>query len=424
MRCLLLISCLAIAQVAGAEASELGGQVRRLVRQLDHDELSKREAAERALVELGPEVLEHLLPANARTPAEVKARLERIVSVLEHTAAEAAVAATHVTLNGNLLMSEVFAEINQQTGNKIVDFRENFGQEATDEQVAVDFDETPFWQALDTVLDQLNMVPYAYGGQPGAVTVVAAEPGQLPSASRVSYGGLFRLEATQVEATRDLRNPANEGLRLNLEIMWEPRLTPISLQQPLDQLIALDEDGTAVEIDGRQGAPESAVQSRVSAVELNLPLKLPARGVQRIAELRGTLFALVPGRVAAYEFDRLPEAKNVEQRKAGVTVVVEQLRKNGPIFEVAMLVRFDDAANALESHRGWIYANPALMLDPEGNEIPNVGFETYRQTPNEIGLRYKFDLPEVSDDHRFVYRTPAALVKIPVAYVIKDIGLP
>ena len=47
-------------------------------------------------------------------------------------------------------------------------------------------------------------------------------------------------------------------------------------------------------------------------------------------------------------------------------MTVESCRKNGDIYDVSMRVRFDKAANALESHRGWIYNNECYLLDPKG----------------------------------------------------------
>ena len=50
-------------------------------------------------------------------------------------------------------------------------------------------------------------------------------------------------------------------------------------------------------------------------------------------------------------------------------MIVENCRKNGDIYDVSMRVRFDRAANALESHRGWIYDNECYMVDGKGRRI-------------------------------------------------------
>src|SRR6476646_5873930 len=78
---LLILSALALGQVAenatGDEA--LAAKVKTLLGKqgLGSDELAKREAAEKALIAIGPEVLPLLPSETPRTPAEEKVRLGR-----------------------------------------------------------------------------------------------------------------------------------------------------------------------------------------------------------------------------------------------------------------------------------------------------------------------------------------------------------
>ena len=51
------------------------------------------------------------------------------------------------------------------------------------------------------------------------------------------------------------------------------------------------------------------------------------------------------------------------------------------------------------------------------------------QSKTEVGLAYFFDLPNVESgenlsEYTWVYRTPAAIVRMPVEYELKDIPLP
>jgi hypothetical protein len=108
-----------------------------------------------------------------------------------------------------------------------------------------------------------------------------------------------------------------------------------------------------------------------------------------------------------------------------VTVIVENCRKNGDVYDVSMRVRFDRAANALESHRGWIYDNESYLLDAKGNRIDSAGLEATLLDVNAVGLSYKFDLDNASPAGcKFVYKTPAAIIRIPVAFELKGIALP
>jgi hypothetical protein len=211
---------------------------------------------------------------------------------------------------------------------------------------------------------------------------------------------------------------------MTLEIAWEPRLAPIALSQALADIQAADGQGQPIPVAVAEGSLESPVRNGVSAVEMDVPLSVPQRRVQRIASLKGQLIALLPGRVEAFEFAQLENARDEELRKGGVTVVLQTARKNAAVHEVRMIVRFDEAANALESHRGWIYNNKAYLLDADGKEIEHAGLEVTRQTLNEAGMAYKFVLDQDLSNYRFVYETPAAIVRMPVPYELKDIALP
>ena len=135
--------------------------------------------------------------------------------------------------------------------------------------------------------------------------------------------------------------------------------------------------------------------------------------------------ALLPGREVVYRFEDIQDAQNIEQRNAGSAVVLETVRRNGAVYDVRIRVRFDDASGALESHRGWIYSNEAYLIAPGGSRVDHAGFETTsQQINNEVGVSYKFPLPDGPNGYALVYKSPAAIVKLPVEYELKDIELP
>ncbi len=421
----LVVATLLPVQAEPAESDGLAVQVRRLVRQLDADTLILRDAAEKRLIAIGPDVLDVLPEITARTSPEVAQRLRRIVDVLQKKAAEQVTAASRVTLDEpSMPLSEFVSALRAQTGNQLVDFRGRWGQQAADVTAAARFDNVPFWQALDQFLDAAGLTLYHYTGQPRTVAYVNREEGQLPRSGRAAYCGVFRVEPTTITSTRDLQTTSSTVTKLTLEISWEPRLVPISLALPLADLKAVDELGTALVGAGREGTLESPVPNGASVVELDVPLTVPARSSQRIASLSGRMVALVPGRVESFEFTRLADADNTEVRKGGVTVVLQTVRKNVAVHEVRIVVRFEEAANALESHRGWIYTNKAYLVDADGNEVEHAGFETTRQTLNEVGMAYKFPVDKDLSKYRFVYESPAAIVQMPVEFELKDIPLP
>jgi hypothetical protein len=147
--------------------------------------------------------------------------------------------------------------------------------------------------------------------------------------------------------------------------------------------------------------------------------------VKQIASIQGKLTAVVLGRVESFEFADIDKQKAAELERGGATVIVDSCRKNGDIYEVNMRVAFDKASNALESHRGWIYNNECYLTDPKGNRIDNSGVEATLLADNEVGLSYKFDLEKSTPaGHKFVYRTAAAIIRVPVEFELKGIDLP
>jgi hypothetical protein len=376
-------------------------------------------------VQLGPAALD-LIPANTpRTTAETKERLGRVRRQLENLVAEANAQPSLVTLEGEMKLSEAIAAITKQTGNKIFDYRSEFGQQETDPTVKVSFKETPFWEALDKLFDEARMTIYDYSGRERSLARVArAVDSELPRFGRAGYAGRFRIEGQSITAQRDLKNPANQSLELMLELSWEPSIQPIVVIQPLDQIVAISDTGKPLEIAGTDGTREITSPGEISAAEFEIDLHLPARDVQKIASLKGRMTAIIPGKVETFEFPNITEAKNVVQRRAGVAVVLEEVRKNNDVYDVRMRVEYDKAANALESHRLWVYDNPAMLLSPDGDEVSHDGFEDTRRDSNVMGIAYHFVLEEEPKGYKFVYKTPASIMKVPLEYELKNIDLP
>jgi hypothetical protein len=421
---LLLIGSLLAGQVQATDQDSLKVEVRQLVRQLNDDSKTKRDAAEQKLLAKGPQVLELLPAPNDNTPAEVKERLDRIRHQLQRMAAESATQASLVTLqSGGMRLSQILAAMQKQSGNQIIDTRRQLGQPANDPELKADFDKVPFWRALDTVLDEAGLGVYAFGQQ-RAIHVVARDQAQVPRRSRASYSGPFRIEPVRLIASRDLRQPASGGLMLVVDVAWEPRLRPIGLKQRLADVTALDENGNSLAVDDRKAEVESFVQGDATAVELEIPLALPSRRVNQIASFRGNLRVMVPGKIETFTFSELLAAKNVEKRIAGVTVTLEQVRKNNDLWEVHMRARFDEAGDSLDSFRGWILENEAYLEGHDEKPIPSEGQEMTEQSKNEIGLAYIFGLKQPPRNLKFVYKTPGVIVTTAFPYEFKGLSLP
>jgi hypothetical protein len=410
-----------------AEATErdLATRVGQLVRQLDAPKLVDRNAAEEELVRLGPDVLA-LLPQRSDASREVELRLSRVRLALQQAAAEASVQQpSRVTLRGDAVpLSKVLAAFGEQTQNRIVDARQGGGRLTKSSYLRVDFDKTPFWQAMDQVLDQAGLSIDLFGDQEAA-RIVSRDGAEASRSKRASYAGPFRFEVTSVMAQRDLRNPANRVLRLEMEVAWEPRLRPIAFQHRLADVTAIDDRGRPLAVLTPQADLEVPVERGPIAKVLTIPLAMPPREVKTIARLHGTLRALVPAHAESFRFEGLGQAARVEKRIAGVTVTLEPVRKGPKGWEVPILVRFDRAQGALASHRNWIFANPAYLEHRDGRRIaPEPLPETTQRDAAEVGVRYTFSVDGPIKDYAFVYQTPTMIVWARLEYEVKEIPLP
>jgi hypothetical protein len=440
--CLLFLAALAMAAATRAAEEnvtpakpdeELARDIGELVQQLNDDRATERDAAEAKLLELAgtttaatDKFLELMPKDNDQMPLAVRERLSYIRQQLEDRVAKVAVEATTVTLAAKEMpLAEVFAAIEKQTGNKMIDNREQEGDGADEavNDITIELKAEPFWPAIDQILDKGNLGIYSYGGE-DALSIVSRASDERPRHGAGNYAGPFRIEVLEIQSQRNLRQPQRQSLKLQMEVAWEPRLRPIALSQPVADVKATTDSGQELQVTQPDAVLDVEVPQGTQAAEIILPFSLPPRDAKRITTLRGKLRALVPGRQVKFQFDDLANAAGKTERRGGVQVTLDDVRKNNAIWEVHMRLALDEDNDALQSHRGWAFQNLSYLVDKNGGQVDNAGFETTRQTANEVGVAYLFDLPEGVGGLTWVYETPAAIVELPVEYELKDIELP
>lgn len=407
---------------ANAADADLKLEVRHLVRRLDARELVDRETAEKALVEMGPKVLDFLPAPDQRVPAEVKQRLDRIKVLLQKQQAKAAAANSTITLSGKrMLLADIFKAIQEQTGNRITFGRE--GAKPPPVRIDVDYKDAPFWPTFDEIADRAGLSVDSYPTE-RALALDVANGDMLPRAKTASYDGPFRFQATRVDASRNLRRNGDRSMSLTIEIAWEPRFRPISLQQRMSEIFLADENGEPIIIAAPGAELEIPVLAEAISTELRIPLEAPPRSVRKIAKVKGEIHALVQGKAEPFVFTNLENAENVEKRAAGVTVILEKVRKNRDVWEIRVIARFDDANGALASHRNWVFDNPAKLIAPDGQEIPYHAYDSTRQMENEVGVAYFFGIDGGLEGYKFVYETASTVLSASFDYELDNITLP
>lgn len=467
---LLIVGFSAFATKVSADEIE-ASQVNELIAQLDAETLAERESAVKELVALAGKTERHaeqllaLLPLpQSKMPPEIRSGIESVRAQVEELLSQVSAQGSRITLEAKEMpLIEALKAIEQQTGNRIRDNRNNFGQEIDDLRINLSAKESPFWPIFDSILDQTKLDVYAYGGQ-GEMALINRTEGMRSRSEGVSYVGPFRFEPLRVVSTRGLRDENESAIDLHVEISWEPKLGPIVLSQEIDALEVIDDGGIPVLPLTEQESIDIEVVPGSQAIDLVLPLELSLRMAEAIGSVKGTLKALIPGKRHTFQFEAIAKETGKQQATKGdTTVTFERFFKNNAIWELQMRLEISNAGEALASHRGWIFDNPSYLLTPEGKRIDHVGLETTMQSETEVGLAFLFDLDSAPEWERemkgqidgkteeqtvadaskedamkesainkkidpatlkWIYVSPTGVINMPVDYELKQIRLP
>jgi hypothetical protein len=241
---------------------------------------------------------------------------------------------------------------------------------------------------------------------------------ELADAASTVDASRFRFELVGVEAS-------TQSLRVRVKLAWKLQIAPIMFLERMADVRATDGQGKPLAVESPDAVEEIPAPPKAIAAPLEIRLAAPPRDTKKIAKLQGTITAIVSGRIETFEFKSLPDAKNAKKRVAGVSVTLQEVRQSGPLWEVHLLVRYDQTHGALASHRsGWIFANPAMLEGPDGKSLVYERYETSRQTDNEVGVVYFFKPPRPIGDYAFVYKTPGLILSLPLRYEFEGIKLP
>lgn len=408
-----------------------------LQRELESPEIPKRDAAQKELIRLGVRVLDYLESTNDKTPTDAVKRTNLIRTELEKIVVASVTKASLVTLDGKMSIGKALKAIRKQTNNDVA-LPDEVPDVFRDREIELKVNGVTFWEALADVMEQGELVVDAYGGSRGKLRLVptqaarikAANPGiQLPEDNIKkpevphNVSGIFDLAVTQVIASRNLSNPALDYCNIHMSIRWEPRVTPISIDLPAATIKAIDEFDNPIKIANQDAVISGTVQPEISELEFSVPIALVNRQIEVIKSFDATIDAVVTGRTETFRFRKLGRlAPGAQQTKAGATVTFDGIGKNEDLFGITVRLSFDEEHNALESHQNWVYSNEIYLENDAGEKFESLAYEGVKQTNNEVAIRYYFE-PDPKTMTLY-YKTPAAIVQIPVKVSLKNIPLP
>ena len=396
-------------------------RVNQLLEQLKTADVSKRDEAQAELLKMGSLVLDQIeIEKDATT--DLRDRLAGIRRQLENEAVAAVSKASRVTLSGEMTVNEALAAIKSQTGNQV-----EVGLGGGDKKIKLDLQDQTFWKSLRTVMEQADLAIDKYGGSPGMLKLALSQDANLDPVKVLprptNDSRIFNAEVARVDSSVNLQWPDQNYTTVTLVVRWEPRLRPISINMPLAKVVIQDEFGDPAKVADVNSVMYGTIQPEIPELEFPLPLVRIDRQVESLKSIKATIDAVLPGRVEAFRFRNIKDQRVGRAiQKAGATVTYGGIKKNEDVYMITLSLSFEKENNALESHQGWVFENEIFLQDTNGEREESIGFETLQQDNSKVTVRYLF--LEDPGNRMLVYKTPAAIVKMPVTIELKKIPLP
>lgn len=390
-------------------------RVREFMQQLNAPTAAARDAAEAGLTELGTGILP-LLPTDAQMrslPPEIALRVGRVRLELQRQKS------LDTLEPATFLLSEIPKDamsiaawcrwLEEKSGNEIR-LALAPGEELAARQITLETASStnppdaiiPFWAVVSDICKAAGLTHQFRDMQPAVFLV----PAPQLLYRQASYAGPFRVEPKKVTSTL-LLSSRTHATQVQTEIAWEPRLTPVFLDVQLTKAAA-DEH----ELPLAPRVHQVPVGRGTVATTFDIPITLKNFGDWKTIaqaenlELDCKLTAVVAGVKHPFTFTQLdrkidrafpPES----QRVAAVLVTLTNLRRevrpsavppDETVKEIVATVRYryEKAHGAMESHRTWVYDNPAWLEAPDGTRVASSDYEMLRQTTDEISLDLYF----------------------------------
>jgi hypothetical protein len=219
---------------------------------------------------------------------------------------------------------------------------------------------------------------------------------------------------------------------LGLEVAWEPRFRPLFLQSKPDVLEVRDNQGTSLDMAG-QGTGRLPIGGPC-AMRWQIQLKAPRRTATKLSSVEGKLEIIGPGRMLIFTFDQLDmkdPSKRPDHVQNGVTAKLHDLSVDDGMWTATITLDYPAETPDFESFESWLVNNEIYLESKTGQPkaTANGGYEIDEQSGHHAVLKYHFVDDQTTTlgkraDWKLVYKTPGALVKLPIPFEFKDVPLP
>ncbi|MBX6314401.1 MAG: hypothetical protein IRY99_16030 [Isosphaeraceae bacterium] len=431
--CLLALSLPAFGQ--GSDAA-LKDRVAQLVERLNAPKAEAADAAEKALIKLGPRILPLLPDPTKPASAKAKERLARIRSSLVEEQESANLGPSKITIQAKgMRLSEALKQLQVQSGNRITDLREQMGGDVTNPALDLDIRDKPFFEALDLVVQKAGVGLNFYTGDgtiglvpgPGVGEGGEAKPDQIgaePFRPLIAYAGPFRIAFRQLIVARDLQSGGGSA-NAQFEVAWEPRLRPMLMALKPDQIEIVDDQGNTVAPTLQDDSARVVLRPENPVAELNLNMEAPERAALKLTKLKVQGEVTVPAGLKQFKFPTLA-AKDLTKQQGNIAVTLEETEVDESVWKVRVTLSMPGEGEAFESYRSGLFNNRIWLQKADGSRFEhNGGFNSLNSAGGRMSFEYLFvDAPGQPKDYAFVYETPSKVLPIPLEFEFKDVPLP
>lgn len=429
----------ACAPAAGQATRPAADDVAAAIAGLADESFSRREAAQRHLLESGMAVEPQLRRALAESKdEEQRSRLE---TILKRVAEDSIVGPTRVSLSAeNLSAVAAIEAIAEQSGVRIQLFPADLWQADAAPPVSVQAERSPLWLVLRRLCEQLALEPTVTDDGvrliPSTGCGMTRGPATVAGPLLVSASRLSRLQAIDFSqgGTR------NDEFTLTFNVLAEPKLRVMPGPAAVQVTEAVDDAGNAL-VSGRD-APEVSYNSGGPAwsfaTRLRYPSEQPGRRIERMA---GTITLPVAMRFATLEVSDVTQpgphvmtaAAGLEDGSEWPRFAVRSITQTGERWEVNLSAAAprgrNDAFNRLQQ---LLYNPDVRLLDADGRSIlrssgPNF---TSSDAPNALFMTLVFDRnlsdgrPTPGTARSLVWRVPVETRQVTLPFEIRDLPMP
>ena len=427
---LALVGLLALApEGASGQATDaaLKDRVGQLVEKLGSDKAEVRDAAEKALLEIGAKALPLLPEAKGKKGDEREARVEKLREALRDAQEPTNLGASLITIQvEKVRLSEAIRALQKQSGNLISEQRD----EPTNPSFDLDIKEKPFFEALDEIAAKAEIGLNFFTGD-GSIGLVdrpamnaAAKPERAPDAPKVLYPGPFRVAFKQITARR-VFEAGSADANAQFEVAWEPRLRPMLLALKAEDFKIVDDRGEPVAPSVLKESSSVVLRPENPLAEVNVNMVAPSRKAGRLASFKVKADVTVPAAQRTFTFANLA-AKGVKVKQGDITVTLESVEVDEQVWKVNVEVDYPGEGPAFESYQQGLFNNRLWLRRKDGSRFEhNGGMSQNAGGGGKLAFEYLFvDAPGKPADYQFLYETPSKVVTIPLEFEYQDVPLP